>query len=445
MEDRLIELAIGCLNEVALFFVISSVLSRCDPSKSSSEEGVFVAETSGPALGEPMDNMKALELVLKKSMDHYGLARGFREGAKVIKKHAAQLCVLAEDCDQMDSVKVIKALCADHNVSLIVVPSSKTLGEWAGLCKIDAKGKARKVVGCSCVVVKDYGEEPEGLDIVREHVKSEEGVFVAETSGPALGEPMDIMMALELVLKKSMDHYGLARGFHEGAKVIKKHAAQLCVLAEDCDQMDSVKMIKALCADHNVSLIVVPSSKTLGEWAGLCKIDAKGKARKVVGCSCVVVKDYGEEPEGLDIVQEHVKSEEGVFVAETSVPALGEPMDIMTALELVLKKSMDRYGLARGFREGAKVIKKHAAQLCVLAEDCDQMDSVKMIKALCADHNVSLIVVPSSKTLGEWAGLCKIDAKGKARKVVGCSCVVVKDYGEEPEGLDIVREHVKSH
>ena len=77
--------------------------------------------------------------------------------------------------------------------------------------------------------------------------------------------------------------------------------------------------------------------------------------------------------------------------------------------------------------------------------------------------------------------LCKIDSEGKARKVVGCSCVVVKvtdwfpaevlqttslfytfkewlalswclssmfqfqDYGEESEGLNIVQEYVKSH
>ncbi|KAL8215815.1 hypothetical protein R6Q57_022652 [Mikania cordata] len=41
--------------------------------------------------------------------------------------------------------------------------------------------------------------------------------------------------------------------------------------------------------------------------------------------------------------------------------------------------------------------------------------------------------------------LCKIDSEGKARKVVGCSCLVVKDYGEETEGLHIVQEYVKSH
>ncbi|XP_070034858.1 small ribosomal subunit protein eS12-like isoform X2 [Nicotiana tomentosiformis] len=133
-------------------------------------------------------------------------------------------------------------------------------------------------------------------------------VAAAETPAPALVEPMDIMTALQLVLRKSRAHGGLARGLHEGAKVIEKHAAQLCVLAEDCDQLDYVKLVKTLCADHNISLITVPNAKTLGEWAGLCKIDSEGKARKVVGCGCVVVKDYGEETEGLHIVQEYVKS-----------------------------------------------------------------------------------------------------------------------------------------
>ncbi|MCE7766864.1 hypothetical protein GQL56_30020, partial [Pseudomonas putida] len=67
---------------------------------------------------------------------------------------------------------------------------------------------------------------------------SGEEAVVAETPAPApaLGEPMDIMTALQLVLRKSRAHGGLAKGLHEGAKVIEKHAAQLCVLAEDCDQ-----------------------------------------------------------------------------------------------------------------------------------------------------------------------------------------------------------------
>lgn len=37
---------------------------------------------------------------------------------------------------------------------LVQVDDNKKLGEWAGLCKIDKEGKARKVVACSCVAVK---------------------------------------------------------------------------------------------------------------------------------------------------------------------------------------------------------------------------------------------------------------------------------------------------
>lgn len=106
---------------------------------------------------------------------------------------------------------------------------------------------------------------------IHKKMSGEEVVVAVETSAPApaLGEPMDLMTALQLVLRKSLAHGGLARGLHEGAKVIEKHAAHLCVLAEDCNQPDYVKLVKALCADHNVSLITVPSAKTLGEWAGV--------------------------------------------------------------------------------------------------------------------------------------------------------------------------------
>ncbi|KAG2323912.1 hypothetical protein Bca52824_006640 [Brassica carinata] len=41
--------------------------------------------------------------------------------------------------------------------------------------------------------------------------------------------------------------------------------------------------------------------------------------------------------------------------------------------------------------------------------------------------------------------LCKIDSEGNARKVVGCSCLVVKDYGEDTTALNIVKKHIESN
>jgi hypothetical protein len=67
----------------------------------------------------------------------------------------------------------------------------------------------------------------------------------------------------------------------------------------------------------------------------------------------------------------------------------------------------------------------------------------RLVEALCAEHNINLIKVPDSKQLGEWVGLCKLDKEAKPRKVVGCSCVVVKDYGEESEALNVLLEYFK--
>ena len=124
--------------------------------------------------------------------------------------------------------------------------------------------------------------------------------------------------------------------------------------------------------------------------------------------------------------------------------AAEEPMDLMSSLQMVLKKALAEDGLHRGLREACKAIESRKALLCVLAQDCDQADYTKLIQALCREVNVHLIRVPQAVQLGEWAGLCKRDADGTARKVVKCSCVVVSDYGEETEGLAMLQEFLKN-
>merc|ERR1711993_196713 len=86
---------------------------------------------------------------------------------------------------------------------------------------------------------------------------------------------------------------------------------------------------------------------------------------------------------------------------------------------------------------------KRQAHLCVLAKNCNEGSYVKLIEALCAEHNIALLKVEDNKKLGEWSGLCKIDQEGKPRKVVGCSCVVIRDYGKEGQAHDVLTEHLK--
>lgn len=122
-----------------------------------------------------MDIMKALQEVLKKSLVHDGLVRGLRETAKALDRREAQLCVLAADCDSTEYTRLIEGLCGEHEVSLVRVPEKKQLGEWAGLCKIDSEGNATKVVGCTSVVVKDFGEPSRGYDFLLEYINEKKG------------------------------------------------------------------------------------------------------------------------------------------------------------------------------------------------------------------------------------------------------------------------------
>ncbi|XP_033087753.1 40S ribosomal protein S12-like [Trachypithecus francoisi] len=125
--------------------------------------------------------------------------------------------------------------------------------------------------------------------------------------GIAAGGVMDLNTALQEVLKTALIHDGLARGIPEATKALDKHQAHLCVLASNYDEPTYVKLVEALCAEHQINLIKVDDNKKLGEWVGLCKIDREGKPHKVVGYSCVVVKDYGKESQAKDVIEEYFK------------------------------------------------------------------------------------------------------------------------------------------
>uniref|UniRef100_G1NZD3 40S ribosomal protein S12 n=1 Tax=Myotis lucifugus TaxID=59463 RepID=G1NZD3_MYOLU len=123
--------------------------------------------------------------------------------------------------------------------------------------------------------------------------------------GIAAGGVMDVNTALQEVLKTALIHDGLTRGIREAAKALDKRQAHLCVLASNCDEPMYVKLVEAVCAEHQINLTLLDDNKKRGEWGGLCKID-RGKPRKVVGCSCVVVKDCGES-QAKDVIEEYFK------------------------------------------------------------------------------------------------------------------------------------------
>jgi len=146
-------------------------------------------------------------------------------------------------------------------------------------------------------------DAPEIGEIVAEDAGVEGGAGEAE---PVI--PLDPETALKIVLKTSLYHDGLARGLHEAVKALDRREAHLCVLASSCNEPAYTKLITALCKEHSIPLIKVEDGKVLGEWSGLCKYNADGKAVRVVGASCVVVRSWGEETEARQYILEHIKS-----------------------------------------------------------------------------------------------------------------------------------------
>jgi small subunit ribosomal protein S12e len=112
--------------------------------------------------------------VLKLALIHDGLARGLREASKALDRRQAHMCVLNEACEEEAYKKLVIALCSEHKIPLIKVPDGKMLGEWAGLCVLDREGNARKVVNCSCVVVRDWGEESQERNVLLNYFQTEQ-------------------------------------------------------------------------------------------------------------------------------------------------------------------------------------------------------------------------------------------------------------------------------
>ncbi|CAO2581642.1 40S ribosomal protein S12, partial [Lemmus lemmus] len=95
---------------------------------------------------------------------------------------------------------------------------------------------------------------------------------------------LDINTALRDVLKTALNHDVLAHENSKVAKAFNKYLVQLCVFASNGDEPMYIGPVKALCAEHKISLI-----------RDADKTDQEGKPSNVVVCGSVGVKDYGKE------------------------------------------------------------------------------------------------------------------------------------------------------
>jgi small subunit ribosomal protein S12e len=120
---------------------------------------------------------------------------------------------------------------------------------------------------------------------------------------------MSVLDALKEVLKKALIHDGLKKGLHECAKALDQRSARLCCLAKDCENEEYKKLIRALCTEGEVSVVMVDSGKELGAWCGLAKLDDDGSVKKAVRTSCAVITDFGEETKALSVLLDYLQKQ----------------------------------------------------------------------------------------------------------------------------------------
>ena len=132
---------------------------------------------------------------------------------------------------------------------------------------------------------------------------------------------------------------------------------------------------------------------------------------------------------------------EATATEQAPAPA-DEPLTLPKAIQNVLKSALLNGKLYRGLRECAKALDRNQAAICILAENCDEQQYVKLVQALCARRDLPILQVESNKDLGQWAGLCQIDKDGTPRKIVSCSCVVISDVGNDLESYNFISEHI---
>merc|ERR1712131_256640 len=132
---------------------------------------------------------------------------------------------------------------------------------------------------------------------------------------------------------------------------------------------------------------------------------------------------------------------EGAAPAPVAAPAAGQ-YSVETAVQETLNNAQHRDGLYRGLNEAVRALERKDALCCILAENCDEANYVRLIEALCVEHQIPILKIGDNKTLGEWSGLCKIDREGDPVKVVGCSCVVVREI-DDHAAWDYLQNHLK--
>ncbi|EDR27559.1 40S ribosomal protein S12, putative [Entamoeba dispar SAW760] len=109
-------------------------------------------ENAQPIVEELPQELKDIKAILYQARAQNALTKGIRQCLKVIEAKKALYCFIAEDCDNDKYTGLLKAICKEQGVKIVMVPQKIQLGEWTNQCKI-RDGAAVRIAKCSCATV----------------------------------------------------------------------------------------------------------------------------------------------------------------------------------------------------------------------------------------------------------------------------------------------------
>lgn len=236
---------------------------------------------------------------------------------------------------------------------------------------------------------------------------------------------MTVLEALKGVLKLALIHDGLARGLREASKALDRRQAHMCVLNEGCEEEAYKKLVVALCAEHSIPLIKVPDGKQLGEWAGLCRwsfsfllgVDGDGDGQ-------VDVVDIGlcalNSRQNFDVLQTCRAGRP--FIVIPHPPSMHyTPFSLhpFSMLPLSISCHISQIKITHLSSTPPKLRRSNPPSFFPM-----------QIRTKFKTTRPANLSIPFQTGV--------LDREGNARKIVNCSCVVVRDWGEESQERSIL-------
>ena len=118
-----------------------------------------------------------------------------------------------------------------------------------------------------------------------------------------------------------------------------------------------------------------------------------------------------------------------------------EPLNINSALALVIKKAKLHDQVLHGLNEVVKSIDRKKALLIVLADDCQEAKYKKLVETF-AKQNEIPVLTSKRQIMAEMVGYHKVDTEGKPRKMKNVSSIAILDWVEDNKATRFVLDHI---